>query len=69
MKIGDLVKKIDFIGARAIGEAKNIKRLLSLKNTSFVCYCGVPNEAVEGGEIHCQQHKKMDSSITNGSFK
>ena len=53
------VKQIGAIGARSLLEQKQIKQLLHLKKDPFLCYSGVPNDAVQSAAKTCD---KMDFS-------
>ena len=47
---------ISVIGARSILEAKNIQKDLKLRKLPFVCYSGVPNDAVTNKNTDCKKH-------------
>ena len=64
------IKNIGAIGARSILEAQEVKERLGLERLPFLCYSGVPNDAVRAAETVCS---KMDFSagvryIYVGSF-
>lgn len=64
------VRNIGAVGTRSIVEAKEVQRRLNLSETPFVCYSGVPDDAVILAEKICT---KMDISdgikfIYVGSF-
>lgn len=56
-RIKEFINEIGAIGARSILEAKQIQADLNLDKLPFVCYSGVPNDAVEFAEKECH---KMD---------
>lgn len=55
-RIKEIITRIGAVGARSRIEAQEIKELLDLKETPFVCYSGVPNDAVESCEKECKKH-------------
>lgn len=55
-RIKELIGKIGAIGCRSIDEAQKIKKSLELKELPFVCYSGVPNDAVANCEKACKKH-------------
>ncbi len=55
-KLAELTKKIGAIGARSKPESEQIKRLLSMNTTPFVCCSGAPNDAVSSAETICKKH-------------
>ncbi len=48
--------KIGAIGARSITEAKEVQTNLALRELPFICYSGVPNDAVKNVKIKCEKH-------------
>lgn len=55
-KLESLVNNIGAIGARSKIEAEELKRLLKLERNPFICYSGVPNDAIESAEKICVKH-------------
>lgn len=53
------VKQIGAVGARSLLEQKQIKEILGLSKDPFLCYSGVPNDAVKAAAKTCE---KMDFS-------
>lgn len=51
-----LHKEIGAIGARSVIEAHDVKRLLHLQKEPFLCYSGVPNDAIDAAERTCNKH-------------
>lgn len=55
-RIDKLIHRIGAVGARSIVEAKEMQMMLSLEQTPFVCYSGVPNNAIDSCERVCSKH-------------
>lgn len=53
----DYLKDISVFGGRSIIEAKEIRNVLKLDYMPFICYSGVPNEAVQNVDAICTKHK------------
>lgn len=51
--ISNYIKEIGAVGARSIIEAKSIKTLLNLNRQPFLCFSGVPDDAVKTAEKQC----------------
>lgn len=49
--------EIGAIGARSIVEAKEVQDNLQLSSLPFICYSGVPNDAIEFAELKCTKHE------------
>ncbi|MCI9380192.1 MAG: glycosyltransferase family 4 protein [Dorea sp.] len=49
------IAEIQAIGARSVIESEEIKKRLKLEKTPFVCYSGVPNDAVQNVKITCNK--------------
>ena len=50
------ITRIGAVGARSKIEALKIQEMLELQETPFICYSGVPNDAVESCENECKKH-------------
>ncbi len=61
-RIDNCIKEIGAVGVRSVIEAKSVKLLLNLDKEPFLCYSGVPNDAVEAAEIQCSK-QYFDSGI------
>lgn len=48
------------IGVRSLPEAKEVQALLGLAELPFLCYSGVPNEAIKNAETECNKHDFTD---------
>ena len=59
-RIMENIERIGAIGARSIIEANQIKEDLHLEKLPFVCYSGVPNDAVQVVEKTCQKQNFDD---------
>lgn len=55
-RICENIKKIGAIGARSFIEAQEIEQRLKLSKTPFICYSGVPNDAVQVAKKVCDKH-------------
>ncbi len=55
-RLKDAVSRIGSIGCRSLVESNNVFQLLSLDRVPFVCYSGVPNDAIDGAETVCNKH-------------
>ena len=55
-RIKENIKYIGAIGARSIYEAKQIQHLLSLRELPFICYSGVPDNAISLAPSSCNKH-------------
>lgn len=54
-RLDKYIKGINAIGARSIIEAHSIKEILGIKRLPFICYSGVPNDAVRSAEQVCNK--------------
>lgn len=54
-RIRESVAEIGVIGARSVIESMEIKNRLKLKRIPFVCYSGVPNDAVQTAKVTCDK--------------
>lgn len=55
-RINKSIKHINAIGVRSVIEAHQVKKRLNLPKLPFICYSGVPNDAVEAAASICQKH-------------
>lgn len=55
-RIKENVADIGAIGARSVIEANKIRSRLGLTTTPFICFSGVPNDAVEVAKKVCDKH-------------
>lgn len=55
-RIKENIGKIGAIGARSTIEAEQIKNRLGLSKAPFICYSGVPNDAVKVAARMCNKH-------------
>lgn len=59
-RIDKNINKIGAIGVRSYIEAAAVKRLLSLEKLPFLCFSGVPDNAVKNAETDCKKHGFKD---------
>lgn len=69
-RIKENIGRINAVGARSIIEAASIKEMLELKEQPFICYSGVPNDAVDVSEKAClkQEYKEEIQFLYVGSL-
>ena len=53
------LKNIDYLGARSLSQAKQIKDILQLKKLPFVCYSGVPDEYLKEYKLNLDKYKNI----------
>ncbi|MEH2957562.1 glycosyltransferase [Candidatus Merdisoma sp. JLR.KK006] len=59
-RIRENIEGIRAVGARSVLEAVSIKEQLGLQKTPFICYSGVPNDAVEVNDKICSKQDYKD---------
>lgn len=55
-RIKENINRVGAIGTRSIIEANEVRRRLELNHPPFICYSGVPNDAVKIAKKQCAKH-------------